>query len=159
LVAPLQSGLAPSADALAHSRALVELIGAEVARSGGWIGFDRYMELALYAPGLGYYAGGATKFGGAGDFVTAPEISPLFGQTLSGQVGEVLSATGGDVLELGAGSGRMAADLLRGLAELGRLPARYRILEVSGDLAAPRSSASGLGAELASGIVWIEQFP
>jgi SAM-dependent MidA family methyltransferase len=160
LVAPLHPGLAPSADALAHSRALVELIAAEVARSGGWIGFDRYMELALYAPGLGYYAGGAAKFGGAGDFVTAPEISPLFGQTLSGQVAEVLAAAGGDVLELGAGSGRMAADLLQGLAELGQLPERYRILEVSGDLAArQKQRLEQLGAELTSRTVWIERVP
>jgi len=160
LVAPLHPGLAPSADALAHSRALVELIAAEVARSGGWIGFDRYMELALYAPGLGYYAGGAAKFGGAGDFVTAPEISPLFGQTLSGQVAEVLAATGGDVLELGAGSGRMAADLLQSLAELGQLPERYRILEVSGDLAArQKQRLEQLGAELISRIVWTERVP
>ncbi len=160
MVAPPHPGLAPSADALAHSRALVELIAAEIARSGGWIGFDRYMELALYAPGLGYYAGGAAKFGGAGDFVTAPEISPLFGQTLAGQVAEVLAATGGDVLELGAGSGRMAADLLQGLAELGQLPERYRILEVSGDLAArQKQRLEQLGAELAARIVWIERVP
>ena len=114
--------LAPSADALSHSQRLVELIAAQLERAGGWIGFDRYMELALYAPGLGYYAGGASKFGGAGDFVTAPEISPLFARTLARQVAEVLSVTGGDVLELGAGSGRLAADLLPALAELDQLP-------------------------------------
>jgi SAM-dependent MidA family methyltransferase len=160
LVAPLHPDLAPSTDALAHSRALVELIAAEVAQSGGWIGFDRYMELALYAPGLGYYAGGAAKFGGAGDFVTAPEISRLFGQTLSRQVAEVLAATGGDVLELGAGSGRMAADLLQGLAELGQLPQCYRILEVSGDLAArQKQRLEQLDAGFTSRIVWIERVP
>ncbi len=143
-----------------HSRALVELIAAEIAQSGGWIGFDRYMELALYAPGLGYYGGGAAKFGGAGDFVTAPEISALFGHTVARQVAEILEATGGDVLELGAGTGRLAADLLQALADLGRLPERYRILEVSADLAdRQKQRLLHLDAALASRVVWIDRVP
>jgi SAM-dependent MidA family methyltransferase len=123
------------ADALAHSRRLVELIGAEMARSQGWIGFDRFMQLALYAPGLGYYSGGATKLGATGDFVTAPELSPLYSRTLARQIAEVLSVSAGDLLELGAGSGRMAEEMLRALNEAGSLPGRYLILEVSAELA------------------------
>jgi SAM-dependent MidA family methyltransferase len=146
--------------ALAHSRKLVELIATDIAQTGGWISFERYMELALYAPGLGYYAGGATKFGGAGDFVTAPEISSLFGQTLAKQVAEVLSVTGGDVLELGTGSGRMAADLLQALGELGHLPGRYFILEVSGELAArQKHRLQHLEPGLASRVAWIDRLP
>jgi SAM-dependent MidA family methyltransferase len=93
------------------------------------------MELALYAPGLGYYVAGATKLGGDGDFVTAPEISPLFGRTLARQIAELLERTGGEVLELGAGSGTMAADVLGELQNIDRLPRRYLILETSPQLA------------------------
>lgn len=92
------------------------------------------MEMALYAPGLGYYAAGSAKLGAPGDFVTAPEISSLFGATLAAQIAEVLDQTGGDVLELGAGTGRLAANVLAALAARDGLPARYRILEVSPDL-------------------------
>src|SRR5688572_27340335 len=118
-----------------HSERLVMRIREEIDRSGGWIGFARYMELALYEPGLGYYSAGATKFGMAGDFVTAPELSPLFSRCLANQCADVLKAlNGGDILELGAGSGVMAADLLNELEVLGALPARYFILEVSAEL-------------------------
>src|SRR5204863_1403214 len=102
---------------------------------GGVIGFDAWMRLALYAPGLGYYSAGATKIGVGGDFVTAPEVSSLFSRCLARQCADVLRVTGGDVLELGAGSGRMAADVLTELAALGCLPDRYLILEVGADLA------------------------
>ena len=126
----------------------------------GWIGFDRYMQLALYAPSLGYYTGGATKLGDAGDFVTAPEISRLFSPTLARQIGEILAVTGGDVLELGAGSGRMAAGVLQALAKAGQLPARYLILEVSAELAArQRERLRALAPHLASRAVWIERAP
>jgi len=124
----------PSADALAHSRRVTAHLQSLIDDAGGWIPFARYMEAALYAPGLGYYAAGAMKFGAAGDFVTAPELTPLFGRTLAHAVAPVLSETGGDVLELGAGSGRLAADMLGELESLGALPARYCILEVSADL-------------------------
>lgn len=151
---------APDADALSHSRRLVELIVAEVERAGGWIGFDRYMELALYAPGLGYYAAGTTKFGAAGDFVTAPEISSLFAQTLARQVGELVAATIGDVLELGAGSGSLAFDLLMALADLDRLPQRYLILERSAELKARQQERLGkLDAALAARVDWIDHLP
>lgn len=125
---------APSPDALAHSRRVAAHLRALIENAGGWIPFSRYMEAALYAPGLGYYAAGAMKFGAAGDFVTAPELTPLFGRTLAHAIAPLLAETGGEVLELGAGSGRLAVDLLGELERLGALPARYCILEVSADL-------------------------
>jgi SAM-dependent MidA family methyltransferase len=118
-----------------HSQALLARIRAEIDRHDGWIGFARFMEMALYEPGLGYYSAGATKFGSAGDFVTAPEISPLFSRCVAAQCAEVLSTLGaGDVLEVGAGSGVMAADMLEELEALGQVPRRYLILESSADL-------------------------
>ena len=123
----------PDAEARAHSAALLAQIRAEIDAGGGWLSFARYMDRALYAPGLGYYAGGATKFGGSGDFVTAPLISPLFARCLAQPVAAVLAQKGG-VLELGAGTGELAAGLLAELAALDALPARYAILEVSADL-------------------------
>lgn len=125
---------APTPDAFAHSQRVTAHLHALIDGAGGWIPFSRYMEAALYAPGLGYYAAGAAKFGTAGDFVTAPELTPLFGRTLAQAIAPVLAETGGEVLELGAGSGRLAADMLGELERLGALPARYAILEVSADL-------------------------
>ena len=90
-----------------------EHIGTAIDGAGGWLSFERYMELALYAPGLGYYSGGAQKFGRGGDFTTAPEISGLFGGCVARQCALVLARLGGGaVLEIGAGSGRLAADIL-----------------------------------------------
>jgi SAM-dependent MidA family methyltransferase len=126
----------PAPEAAEHSARLVESIRGDIAAHGGWISFARYMELALYAPGLGYYAAGAHKFGEAGDFVTAPELSPLFGRTLARQVAEVMSCSAPHILELGAGSGKLAADMLAELEQLGSLPDSYAILEVSADLRA-----------------------
>ena len=102
----------PSDDARASSDLLVARIREAIASAGGWLSFARYMELALYAPGLGYYSGGARKFGAAGDFVTAPEISPLFGRVLARQLAEVLDQCGGGILELGAGTGKLAAHVM-----------------------------------------------
>ncbi|MDE2118819.1 MAG: SAM-dependent methyltransferase, partial [Betaproteobacteria bacterium] len=124
----------PSPEAQAHSDRLRDLILGDIAAQGGWIPFSRFMELALYAPGLGYYSAGARKFGAAGDFVTAPEISPLFGRTLARQVAEVMAQSAPHVLELGAGSGKLAADILAELEQSGCLPESYSILEVSADL-------------------------
>ena len=150
----------PSREARAHSQALRRRIADEIAASGGWIGFDRYMDLALYAPALGYYAGGAAKLGAPGDFVTAPELSALFSATLARQLAELLPAAGGDVLELGAGSGRMAADLLLALEPLGRLPARYLILEPSGDLRARQQQRIGaLTGRVARRVQWLDRLP
>src|SRR5574340_714044 len=125
---------APSPDALAHSQRVTAHLRLLIEDAGGWVPFSRFMEAALYAPGLGYYAAGAMKFGAAGDFVTAPELTPLFGRTLAHAIAPVLAETGGTVLELGAGSGRMAADVLGELERLGALPERYCILDVSADL-------------------------
>src|SRR3990170_6093263 len=117
----------PDPQTLAASRALLERIGAELGAAGNWISFSRYMELALHEPGLGYYAGGARKFGAGGDFVTAPELSPLFARTLARQVAEVLEP-GEAVLEFGAGSGLLAESLLDALC------CPYFILETSPEL-------------------------
>lgn len=124
----------PSPEAAAHSQRLAERIASAIAAEGGWIPFSRYMELALYAPGLGYYSAGARKFGAEGDFVTAPEISPIFGQCIARQAMQVLDAVGGEVLELGPGSGILAADVFEAMRAAGKAPARYRLLEVSPDL-------------------------
>lgn len=124
----------PSAEACAHSDKLCELIRNDIAAQGGWIPFSRFMELALYAPGLGYYSAGARKFGEAGDFITAPELSPLFGRSLARQVAEIMRLSAPRILELGAGSGKLAADVLGELERMGCLPERYEILEVSADL-------------------------
>src|SRR5215468_581785 len=124
----------PSRVELEHSERLSALIRAEIAAAGGAIDFARYMELALYAPGLGYYSAGATKFGAAGDFVTAPELGVVFARCLARAIAPELRATGGDVLELGPGSGALAAELLTELERLGALPVRYRLLERSADL-------------------------
>ena len=126
----------PNAAAAAHSERLCALIRRAIAGAGGALPFDRFMELALYAPGLGYYAAGTAKLGPAGDFATAPELSPLFGRCIATQAGEVLAALGGgDILELGAGSGALAVELLAALAAAGQPPGRYWILEPSPDLA------------------------
>jgi SAM-dependent MidA family methyltransferase len=144
----------------AHAERVAEHIRDFIAAHGGAIGFDTYMRLALYAPGLGYYSAGATKFGDAGDFVTAPEVSSLFSRCLARQVAEVLEVTGGDVLELGAGLGTMAADLLTELAALQRLPRRYRILEVSADLAErQRARLARLPPEISARIEWLDRWP
>jgi SAM-dependent MidA family methyltransferase len=124
----------PTPDALVHSAKLCELIRKDIAAQGGWIPFSRFMELALYAPGLGYYTAGARKFGDAGDFITAPELSPLFGRTLARQLVEVMQASKPHILELGAGSGKLALDILCELEALDELPESYSILEVSADL-------------------------
>ncbi len=128
----------PSPDAIAHSAALVDVIKADIKAQGGVIDFARYMQHALYAPGLGYYTAGANKFGPAGDFITAPEISPLFGRCLARQCQQALLAlpktAAGAILEVGAGSGKLARDILLELTALDCLPSRYFILESSADL-------------------------
>jgi len=150
----------PSRAEAAHSDRLCHLIADQVTAAGGWLPFDAFMDLALYAPGLGYYAGGSCKFGADGDFVTAPEISDLFGRTLARQVAQVLAITGGDVLELGPGTGRLAAALLSELARLGHAPGRYLLLDVSADL---RDRQRQCIAECVPGeahrAVWIDALP
>jgi SAM-dependent MidA family methyltransferase len=127
----------PSPAALALSGQLTDLVCREIAAAGGAIPFSAYMERCLYAPGLGYYSAGSRKFGSAGDFVTAPELSPLFGRCLAQTCNTVLEQLhGGDILEFGAGSGALAVDVLGELERLGRLPGRYLILERSAELRA-----------------------
>src|SRR5439155_1677942 len=126
-VSGLRSTLPPlSAEEQRHSRALAAHTRAELLSAGGWLSFERFMELALYTPGLGYYSAGSAKIGPGGDFVTAPEVSALFGRCLARQCAEILEHTGGEILELGAGTGRMAAGLLGAVAPLGEtLPDGY----------------------------------
>lgn len=115
--------------------AVIAHIREHIRAAGGQITFADYMHQALYAPGLGYYVAGRERLGEGGDFVTAPELTPFFGYTVAGQVVDLLARTGGgDVVEAGAGSGVLAVQLLAELERLGRLPERYRILEVSPDL-------------------------
>ena len=126
----------PDAYEQEHSRKLVEKIRVAITQNGGFLSFERYMQMALYEPGLGYYVAGARKFGVEGDFVTAPEISPLFARCLALQCAEVLETfeRPACLLELGAGSGVMAADLLAALERLDALPDHYYILELSAEL-------------------------
>lgn len=125
----------PGPEAAAHSEQCQALIKEEMQAQGGSIPFARFMELALYAPGLGYYSGGLHKFGREGDFTTAPEISALYSESLAVQCAQVLETLEhADVLEAGAGSGIMAAGILAELERLGQLPDRYFILELSGEL-------------------------
>src|SRR5215471_8080940 len=105
-----------SPDEERHSHAVAALIRERIVAAGGWLAFDRFLERALYEPGLGYYSAGSAKIGAAGDFVTAPEVSDLFSRCVARQCAEVLSVTGGEILELGAGTGRMAAAVLESLA-------------------------------------------
>ncbi len=150
----------PHPEALAHSRALAARIADEIAAADGWIGFDHYMERVLYTPGLGYYSGGAEKFGAAGDFVTAPELGPLFAQTLAVQVAEILRHSAANVVEVGAGSGRLAADLLCELERLSALPAAYHILDLSGELRArQQATLERYAPHLASRVRWLDRLP
>lgn len=151
----------PSQDQLAVSAQLTAAIAAEIDSSAGWISFARYMEMALYAPGMGYYSAGSKKFGAGGDFVTAPEISPLFARTLARQVAQVLREAGGDVLELGAGTGRLAAQLMLELDRLGVLPQRYRILEVSAHLREVQRETltAALPEVLLPRVEWLDALP
>jgi SAM-dependent MidA family methyltransferase len=151
---------AMTTDERRHSEAVAALIRAELAAAGGWLSFERFMELALYAPGLGYYSAGSWKLGGGGDFVTAPEVSDLFSRCVAAQCAGILGAAGGEVMELGAGTGRMAAAILTALDAQGALPERYAILEVSGDLAArQRARLGALPPSLRERVVWLERLP
>jgi SAM-dependent MidA family methyltransferase len=118
-----------------HCARVREYLVKGIDAASGWLSFERFMDMALYSPGMGYYSAGAQKLGAGGDFTTAPEVSRLFGACVARQCAEVLSALGGGcILEIGAGSGRLAVDVLLRLETLGQLPERYWILEVSADL-------------------------
>ncbi len=145
----------------AVSERLTRQIAREIDKAGGSIPFDCFMERALYAPGLGYYVAGSRKFGEHGDFITAPEVSPLFAQCLGRQIAPVMSAAGSSqVLEFGAGSGRLATDLLLGMEQLGQLPEHYAILEVSPELRArQKATLQAEAPHLLNRVTWLEQMP
>ncbi len=151
----------PDADARAHGARVAAAIREAIADAGGILPFDRFMELALYAPGLGYYSAGASRFGTSGDFVTAPELSSLFGGCIARQAVELFDALGGgDLLELGAGRGTLAADLLTALATADRLPGRYLILELSGTLREEqREMLARRVPQLADRVTWLDALP
>ena len=152
---------APDAAGREHSARVAAAIARAIDNAGGFLPFDRYLQMALYAPGLGYYVAGARKFGAGGDFVTAPELTPLFGAALATQIAPILAATSGrEVVELGAGSGMLAADLLMALATRGTPAAHYRIVEVSAELKERQRAtiAARAPAELAR-VEWSEGLP
>lgn len=144
-----------------HSRKVVERVRDAIEAGSGWISFERFMEIALYEPGLGYYSAGAAKLGSGGDFVTAPEISPLFSRCVASQCREILEHVSTDgILEIGAGSGVMAADLLGELANRGCLPERYSILEVSADLRQrQRATLAERVPEFVARVRWLDRLP
>ena len=147
----------PDSHALAISQELVGRINDELVQAGGWLSFERYMERVLYEPGLGYYSGGSVKLGPAGDFVTAPEISPLFGRALAREISSLLEQLHmGTILELGAGSGRLAASILTELNEHASLRPQYQILEVSAELKdRQRSQLAAFGDQ----VTWLDELP
>ena len=151
----------PGAQELAHSAALTELIRHDIHDAGGQVDFARFMQLALYAPGLGYYSAGLNKFGASGDFVTAPELGALFARCLARQCVPLMQELGNaDLLEVGAGSGALAADLLRELECLGQLPRTYYILELSADLR--QRQAQRLAQQvphLVARVQWLDTLP
>jgi len=145
---------------MALSESLRQLIVKEIERSGGWLSFSRYMELALYAPGLGYYMAGARRLGRDGDFVTAPEISRLFGRTLARQLEQLAGLGLSDVLEIGAGSGALAADILLELERASCAPPRYLILELSPDLRdRSRDTLAARAPHLLERVAWLSRLP
>jgi len=151
----------PDASSAEHSARCAAYIGERIRDSGGSISFAEFMHYALYAPGLGYYSAGTRKFGADGDFVTAPEISSLFGKVLAKQCATILENVGdGSVLEFGAGSGKLAVDLLRALSQLGTLPDEYRIIEASADLRERQQRLlQDEIPEFAGKVVWLDRMP
>jgi SAM-dependent MidA family methyltransferase len=151
----------PDASARAHSERVVAHVRDDIERAGGFITFTRYMELVLYAPALGYYVAGARKFGPAGDFVTGPELTPLYGAAIARQLGAILAATPGrQIVELGAGSGALAASLLNALARCGAPPLSYRILEVSPQLRAlQRATIETRATGEVARVEWLDRLP
>jgi SAM-dependent MidA family methyltransferase len=131
----------PDSDALAASHALQQEIAATIEQAGGAIPFSRFMELALYAPRLGYYSGGAAKLGASGDFTTAPEITSLFGAALARAAAAIIAQSAPNIIEFGAGTGKLARDVLTALAQEGVQVERYTIIELSGELRARQQEA------------------
>lgn len=152
---------APDSIAQQHSEQLLCLIKDKISEAGGKITFAEYMQLCLYAPGLGYYSAGSYKIGHGGDFTTAPEISPLFSQSLAHQLIDVLQQLDhGSVLEFGAGSGQMAVDILAELEEKECLPYRYYIIEASADLQQrQRQNIHNAIPHLECQVIWLDRLP
>jgi len=151
----------PSAEEQQRSRQLCAVIEQACEHNGGAISFAHYMQMALYQPGLGYYSHGSRKFGAAGDFVTAPEVSPLFAQCLARQIVEISqSLSDFSVLEFGAGSGVMAADILLALERQNVLPTQYQILELSAELRQrQRDTIANKAPDLLARVVWLDKLP
>jgi SAM-dependent MidA family methyltransferase len=150
----------PNSDALAHSQRLETYISEQIKAANGWISFSKFMEHSLYAPGLGYYTAGAKKFGAAGDFVTAPEMTGLFGQALARQIRQIMAESSPQIIEVGAGSGRLASDLLLELECLDCLPERYFILDLSADLRQrQRETMTKSAPHLLDRVTWLDQLP
>ncbi|NMM38285.1 MAG: class I SAM-dependent methyltransferase [Glaciimonas sp.] len=145
----------PHPDALVASKQLQHVIAAEIAQHAGWIPFSRFMELTLYAPQLGYYSGGAQKLGKDGDFTTAPETTPLFGAALARVAVDLLAQTAPQIMEFGAGSGKLAFDILSELGALGVLVEQYTILDLSGELQARQEHMLRDFPQ----VVWRQQMP
>jgi len=150
----------PSPEAQDHSLRLVDAIRQDIAALGGWMPFGAFMERLLYAPGLGYYTAGAHKFGAAGDFITAPGMTGLFGQALARQLAEIMARSAPVILEVGAGTGRLAADLLLELERLNALPEHYRILDLSADLRErQRQTLEKAAPHLLARVSWLDVLP
>jgi len=153
----IPSGLpVPGGDAHAHGLRVQAMLRERIQAAGGWLPFEDWMQAALYAPGLGYYSAGSGKFGGQGDFITAPEAGHLFGQALARQVAQVLRACDSmQVLEFGAGSGALAETLIPALHDLGQ-SVDYRIIELSADL---RARQAGRLAHWGDAVQWLDALP
>jgi SAM-dependent MidA family methyltransferase len=151
----------PSADERAHIARVLAHLKRTIADADGWISFADYMNAALYAPGLGYYAAGARKFGAGGDFITAPELTPLFGGTLASQLAQVIAQVREpEIIELGPGSGRLCADVLAALARAHALPVCYRLLEVSPELRErQREHLAATVHDYLPRVAWIDMLP
>ncbi len=154
----MQAALEPlTPEEAIHGEKVAGHLRALIAEAGGWIPFSRFMQAALYAPGLGYYMTNRDRFGSSGDFTTSPELSPLFARCLAVQIAEIFERTGGgDLIEHGAGSGRLAFDLLEALERMGALPRRYRIVDVSPAL---RADQKQLLAGAPVPVDWLEAPP
>jgi len=151
----------PTTEEIAQSQKLVEVIKQVIKEAGGWIGFEHYMQLALYYPGLGYYSGGAQKFGEQGDFITSPEVSPLFAQTLAKPISTLIETIPEvKIIEFGAGSGKLAAELLRALQKKASLPEKYFIIELSAELQQrQRDTIYQIAPELLTRVQWLTKLP
>ncbi len=159
-----QALLEPEGNAKERSRLVMQSIKKACDNAAGWIRFSEFMNIALYQPGLGYYSGGLQKFGEQGDFITAPEVSPLFGQCLAGQIAEILQNMALDdeacIIEFGAGSGMLAVDILLRLEKLDSLPEKYLILELSAELQhRQQQTIKQKAPHLYDYVRWLNQLP